>query len=1097
MKNILLGKDITLQMPNGEKRKAQFAIVELGEIIASHNEYTFSSSHQYPTSPDGHNINDRNYEGDKQAQAQVAEYAQNLQPERLIVTSRTPSGTPIINIDGIVVSGNNRVMSLKRAAKEYPQNYSAYKDFFKEELEAFGFKKYADNKPNHFLNGGGKLGKFEHPVLVRVDYDIPTLNTAELAKYNMDTKKGKRPIDKAIELSSVLRTNPGCRDGIAQVLSAYERMSDFYANMSDQKKVIDLMTKCNLITEQEKPEYWTPDNGITQGGKQFLESVLASVVLKKEALIVSENDGVRDFRRVIITSLPTLMNNQTLTEGVLIDDLNLAILLQSDMQHSGLPFSSQLSQISAFGDARIYSIKSLYLNRLLDKGQRRFKAAIARYNQSVQSNSGSSFFEAEKLSLFDIFEKTIQVEAMRDSKDAPIEQKRIESYIKIHHLLKELTNVKPTETPNNTEAEIKIIQTRLKKKGINKTEKDLLLKKLKKLQDEYVAHINPETPKRDPSVFYKKAVLGNIMPITLINGEVHRIQYAIVEMRNVVASHNELDFSQNMNYPANPDGSTTNDRDYATDIDSQNQIINGAKSIDVEKFFTITATPSGTPILNRDGIAYSGNKRSQIIKRAASLHLDQYQNYRNYLCDNHSKFGFTICENNASTFKGIQSSEKIDFQQPMLIRIDLDAAPYTNAESAKYNKKAEVFPLLDKEGKRRIDNDALDALEAYLETLPQTKDLHTINGEYTDERKAFHEKLIKEMESGNTCIKQGKPIAIFTGGAPGSGKSTFIKKNYDWLDNPSIFHIDSDEVRAKLPEYQGWNASRTHEETTDIVNELIDYIAPKECQFDVIIDGTFTNLRKYKSMIKKVQDLGYQTFAIFMQIDPEISMQRAIERYQRSGRYVPRAVIEDVNNKGDKVFLELKNEIDGWIEVDGLSSKILAKGGNDLPRNRDYSTLGKVQKSSIDFESQFLELMEYLRKDKSYQIYYGSNSERYHSNWTLGILMGDKKVEKKVTRLFGKEMDKKFILERANFAYWRWKEHSINKSFPYSFSQKLWYEMKGVSFEPTNTPSVPISTQEMSELIESLNLSVKFLRGKAKTESLTVIKGLELSLKYA
>jgi predicted ABC-type ATPase len=249
------------------------------------------------------------------------------------------------------------------------------------------------------------------------------------------------------------------------------------------------------------------------------------------------------------------------------------------------------------------------------------------------------------------------------------------------------------------------------------------------------------------------------------------------------------------------------------------------------------------------------------------------------------------------------------------------------------------YPLRDAEGNRRIDNAALDALEKHLETLPQTKAMHTNNGTYTPQRKAFHHKIITEMEQGNTCIKRGKPIAIFTGGAPGSGKSTFIKKNYNWLINPSIFHIDADEVRAQLPEYKGWNAAITHEETQDIVNELIDYIAPKDCRFDVVIDGTFTNLKKYRQMIKKVQDLGYETFGIFMHIDPKISMQRAMERFQRAGRFVPRFVIEDVNSKGDAVFQELKSEIDGWVEVDGISSKVIGRGGKDLPSNRDYGTL--------------------------------------------------------------------------------------------------------------------------------------------------------------
>src|SRR4051812_34621797 len=100
-----------------------YAIVELEEIIASHNEITFASSAGYPVNEAGRNINDRNYQDDPAAQQNVMEIAQHLEPERLIELGSKPSGTPIISPDGFVVSGNNRVMSLKLAVKQFPGNY--------------------------------------------------------------------------------------------------------------------------------------------------------------------------------------------------------------------------------------------------------------------------------------------------------------------------------------------------------------------------------------------------------------------------------------------------------------------------------------------------------------------------------------------------------------------------------------------------------------------------------------------------------------------------------------------------------------------------------------------------------------------------------------------------------------------------------------------------------------------------------------------------------------------------------------------------------------------------------------------------------------
>ena len=135
----LLGRKIKLKIPTGEIRDGQFAIVELDEIKASHNEKTFQNTEGYPLDANGENINDRNYQADVNAQNKVREFAMDLQPDRLITTGVTPSGTPIINVDGIVVSGNNRTMSLKLTLSEYPEKYEDYKNYLRMECEALVF----------------------------------------------------------------------------------------------------------------------------------------------------------------------------------------------------------------------------------------------------------------------------------------------------------------------------------------------------------------------------------------------------------------------------------------------------------------------------------------------------------------------------------------------------------------------------------------------------------------------------------------------------------------------------------------------------------------------------------------------------------------------------------------------------------------------------------------------------------------------------------------------------------------------------------------------------------------------------------------------
>lgn len=398
-KSVLLGREITLKLPNGETPRGQFAIVELDDILASHNEETFSSTIGYPLDSNGENINDRNYEQDKNAQAKVLEFAQDLQPDRLITTSRTPSGTPVISVDGVVISGNNRTMSIKLAVKQFPEKYGEYVVFLGEEIESFGFKGSVGTQlimgekislPNSSFNEPLSI-KFNHPVLVRIDYDVTVYNTMELAKWNKDTKKAEKPIDKAIKLGKILQGSDKCTSIISEIVGRYETFSEFYANLGDQKLLKDTLIDCNILTTQEIPAYFY-ERGFTESGKELVENLLAGMVLSKESLLASNEGGAKAFRQTIITSLPVLISNLALGEFSLNTYINDALLLQAKMTNSKLSFTDYLVQTNIFDEKT--SEWGVYMNRLLASGRNKFKGAIEDYNSSVLENSGESLFGA-------------------------------------------------------------------------------------------------------------------------------------------------------------------------------------------------------------------------------------------------------------------------------------------------------------------------------------------------------------------------------------------------------------------------------------------------------------------------------------------------------------------------------------------------------------------------------------------------------------------------------------------------------------------------------------------------------------------------------
>lgn len=242
---------------------------------------------------------------------------------------------------------------------------------------------------------------------------------------------------------------------------------------------------------------------------------------------------------------------------------------------------------------------------------------------------------------------------------------------------------------------------------------------------------------------------------------------------------------------------------------------------------------------------------------------------------------------------------------------------------------------------------ALAYLDKCLENIPQTKEGNLQeDGTYTPGRRQLHTRIIASLVKGIRCVTRGKPIAVFTGGSPGAGKSHFLREHAQYLLSPEVFHLDADEIRAMLPEYAGWNANSTQAESKDIVDELLTLLGEGRCHYDFIYDGTMNKAIRYFPLIKKAKEMGYETFIIFINIPYSVAKKRVLERYQKTGRYVPMAILEEFHEKlpsgktrGQDALDMLKPVVDGYVVVDGVTGKITEHHGIQLPADRSYGEL--------------------------------------------------------------------------------------------------------------------------------------------------------------
>jgi predicted kinase len=242
--------------------------------------------------------------------------------------------------------------------------------------------------------------------------------------------------------------------------------------------------------------------------------------------------------------------------------------------------------------------------------------------------------------------------------------------------------------------------------------------------------------------------------------------------------------------------------------------------------------------------------------------------------------------------------------------------------------------------------EAVDANKKATQTVKwyRTNDKEGKEAEYTPEREALHGRIMGALLSPDKLRsakpREGeKPAMIMLGGRGGSGKSWFKGNVYD----PNKFVIlDADMIKEELPEYEGWNANQLHEESSDILEQMIDLC--KREGLNVVIDMTMKTPKSAYERLALFKDKGYRTEAHYMHLPPQEAAKRAIKRYrdgddkpgQYKGRFVPPGIILSMR-QNEETFDLIKGLVDDWSfrdSTDGFPPKCISqKGKRGLRKN--------------------------------------------------------------------------------------------------------------------------------------------------------------------
>jgi len=182
---------------------------------------------------------------------------------------------------------------------------------------------------------------------------------------------------------------------------------------------------------------------------------------------------------------------------------------------------------------------------------------------------------------------------------------------------------------------------------------------------------------------------------------------------------------------------------------------------------------------------------------------------------------------------------------------------------------------------------------------PSTMPLDTVKAMYNDVRKGM---MIKEdiNEEFQEFLVEGvhdKSIfkAVFLFGGPGSGKDYVLSRT---LDNQGLVEINSDKAFEFLMDKEGLDKRMPEKEEKERnvargrakdMTELRQKLA-LDGRNGLIINGTGDDVEKISRIKKRLEEIGYETNAIMVNTDDEVSAARNVERGQRGGRTVPEKI---------------------------------------------------------------------------------------------------------------------------------------------------------------------------------------------------------------
>ena len=286
-----IGAADELTLPNGEKVKGHYVLVESGAATPSHDvSNEFAKTEGYPVDENGHSVNDRDYERDKDAQAVTRNIADNYD-------ARALQSPVVVSPEGIVLSGNGRTMAGELAAINGTDG--AYIETLAQYPNKYGFT------PE-------QVSGMQHPRVVFMADEAMPYTAETFAKFNQQEMKGQSKTEQSVKLGKVVSDEVFNR--IIRGINGYDTLAEFYADTKAAHEALLELQDAGVITQAQMAELIDGD-GISTQGRELLENVLIGKAFEGNPDAVRQLAEYKGMRQSVITALAEIANNKALGEA--------------------------------------------------------------------------------------------------------------------------------------------------------------------------------------------------------------------------------------------------------------------------------------------------------------------------------------------------------------------------------------------------------------------------------------------------------------------------------------------------------------------------------------------------------------------------------------------------------------------------------------------------------------------------------------------------------------------------------------------------------------------------------------------------------------